>query len=120
MPNQNHKMACVIVTEALKYNSLTDLIMLITADRPAAIVNAACNALPNSPLQQAYKNAVIFAGNHQKSLFEREMIAFCKTHHKIASIKEYRSRTQEGLREAKEYVEALALKYGFEFLPYNN
>ena len=53
-----------------------------------------------------------------KVRFENDMVAFCKANHKIASIKEYRARTKEGLKESKEYVEALALKHNFEFAPY--
>ena len=55
--NQNHKMASLIIADAVKRNGMLELILLVAAARPSAIVNAARDSRKESDTWYAYQDA---------------------------------------------------------------
>jgi len=90
-----------------------EILLHVIRERPSAVVSAVENIATAHPLKD--KLHTIRINTTAQSSVERAIIRFSKDNGRIPCIKRYRELTQAGLKEAKEAVDEIHIKYNLKF-----
>ena len=113
MPSKriNYMKAAVGLVAGLSNKECRELLMYVIQHNPSSVIKSV-QGLDNT---HKFFQSAISSFIEPAVAFEKEMVSYSKVHNKVASIKKYRVLSDVGLLDAKNYVEDLQRKYGFEF-----